>query len=142
MGLLLHCALQQEETILQFLVHHSGFDFLPLYHLSGASLSSLLHFPLQRLFFVLLQWVNLFACFAVTLPSLLLEMQHPVSNFAARSAHHVDNGSELPGIIFSVESDSLTCSKHTATFCKEVSNGLMMTNVTGALSVCFWVISL
>lgn len=116
--------------LLQVFVRHSGFNFLSLYHLFFASLITLLCVLPQHLFFVLLQCVNLFDCFVMTLSSLLLEVEHPVRKFAARSAHHIDNGSELPGIIFSVESDGLTCSKaRTATLVEGLSNGLMKTKI-------------
>ena len=78
----------------------------------------------------------------MTLPPLLLEMQHPVRNFAAGSAHHIDDGSELPGIIFSVESDGLACSKaRTATPIEGLSNGSMVTRVetTSQSGSGFWV---
>lgn len=47
----------------------------------------------------------------MTFPPLLLEMQHPVWNFAARSTHNIHNGSELPGIILRVKCNSFSCNK-------------------------------
>lgn len=120
---------------MQLLVYHSGVAYLPLFCRSGTNLT-LPNFPLQRLFLLLLQWVNLFACFVMTLPSLLLEVQHPVRNFAARGAHHIDNGSELPGIIFGVESDSFTYTK--AQIATRLERAVMMTNITDIILVLSW----
>ena len=58
-----------------------------------------------------LHCADLLACLIMTFSPLLFEMQHPVWDFAARSTHDIDNGSELPGVILCIECDSLSCSK-------------------------------
>lgn len=118
--------------------HFSGFGFLHPHHpLHCASLTLLLALS-GACAFILLQCVSLFACFIMTLPPLLFEMQHPVWNFTARSAHNIDNGPELPGVILSVESDSLTCSTASpATDLKAPLNGLMITTTALTCSACW-----